>query len=171
MGGYFFLFSSLRVICITIFMIIVNVKDQTCEIQQNTANFQQVVESDVLIHHSNHLPTVVNSAVGAEAKEFSNRLPFQVCPQIFIIPDTSKFVKQKRTQQHRHIHYIIASSQTVLTYAGRSRCAASFSGAFSHEKCSPKWNARLLHKMRRAFLCFQTKKPGSSWLFLRLMLQ
>ena len=62
-------------------MIIVNVKDQTCEIQQNTANFQQVVESDVLIHHSNHLPTVVNSAVGAEAKEFSNRLPFQVCPQ------------------------------------------------------------------------------------------
>ena len=138
MGGYFFLFSSLRVICITIFMIIVNVKDQTCEIQQNTANFQQVVESDVLIHHSNHLPTVVNSAVGAEAKEFSNRLPFQVCPQIFIIPDTSKFVKQKRTQQHRHIHYIIASSQTVLTYAGRSRCAASFSGAFSHEKCSPK---------------------------------
>mgnify|MGYP007122774803 CR=1 FL=1 len=110
-------------------------------------------------------------AVGAKIRKRLDRLPFQVCPQIFIIPDTSKFVKQKRTQQHRHIHYIIASSQTVLTYAGRSRCAASFSGAFSHEKCSPKWNARLLHKMRRAFLWFQTKNPGSSWLFLRLMLQ
>ena len=82
-------------------MIIVNVKDQTCEIQQNTANFQQVVKSDVLIHHSNHLPTVVNSAVGAEAKEFSNRLPFQVCPQLTIIPDASKFVKSKKALDKR----------------------------------------------------------------------
>ena len=82
-------------------MIIVNVKDQTCEIQQNTANFQQVVKSDVLIHHSNHLPTVVNSAVGAEAKEFSNRLPFQVCPRLTIIPDASKFVKSKKALDKR----------------------------------------------------------------------
>ena len=79
-------------------MIIVNVKDQTCEIQQNTANFQLVVKSDVLIHHSNHLPTVVNSAVGVETKENSNRLPFQVCPQSLSIPHFAKNVKQKQLQ-------------------------------------------------------------------------
>ena len=92
-------------------MIIVNVKDQTCEIQQNTANFQQVVKSDVLIHHSNHLPTVVNSAVGAEAKEFSNRLPFQVCPQTFSIPHFAKNVKQKPLLLNR----LLKVSQKNLT--------------------------------------------------------
>ena len=81
MGRLFLFILVIAVICITIFMIIVNVKDQTCEIQQDTANFQQVVKSDVLIHHSNHLPTVVNSAVGVETKENSNRLPLLVCSQ------------------------------------------------------------------------------------------
>ena len=69
------------VILITIFMIIVNVQDHADQIQQKAADLQQITKGDILIHHTDHLPTVVNSAVGVEAKENSNRLPFQVCPQ------------------------------------------------------------------------------------------
>ena len=75
-------------------MIIVNVQDHADQIQQNAANLQQITKGDILIHHTDHLPTVVNSAVGVEAKENSNRLPFQVCPRFFIISHYAKNVKQ-----------------------------------------------------------------------------
>ena len=90
--GRLFLFLAV-VILITIFMIIVNVQDHADQIQQNTADLQQITKGDILIHHTDHLPTVVNSAVGVEAKENSNRLPFQVCPRFFIISHYAKNVK------------------------------------------------------------------------------
>ena len=39
-------------------MIIVNVQDHADAIQQKTADFQQITKGDVLIHHTDHLPSV-----------------------------------------------------------------------------------------------------------------
>jgi hypothetical protein len=113
------------VILITIFMIIVNVQDHADQIQQNTADLQQITKGDILIHHTDHLPTVVNSAVGVEAKENSNRLPFQVCP----------------CPQNLVYHTLQKMSNDKLQYL-----------YISGSRHFPNRKARLLHKMRRAFL-------------------
>jgi hypothetical protein len=111
------------VILITIFMIIVNVQDHADQIQQKAADLQQITKGDILIHHTDHLPTVVNSAVGVEAKENSNRLPFQVCPRNLVYHITRKMSNNKLQYQY-----------------------------ISGSRHSPHRKARLLHKIRRAFL-------------------
>ena len=50
------------VILITIFMIIVNVQDHADQIQQKAADLQQITQGDVLIHHTDHLPSVQMSS-------------------------------------------------------------------------------------------------------------
>ena len=55
--GRLFLFLAV-VILITIFMIIVNVQDHADQIQQKAADLQQITQGDVLIHHTDHLPSV-----------------------------------------------------------------------------------------------------------------
>ena len=39
-------------------MIIVNVQDHADQIQQKAADLQQITQGDVLIHHTDHLPSV-----------------------------------------------------------------------------------------------------------------
>jgi hypothetical protein len=56
-SGRLFLFLAV-VILITIFMIIVNVQDHADQIQQKAADLQQITQGDVLIHHTDHLPSV-----------------------------------------------------------------------------------------------------------------
>ena len=56
-SGRLFLFLAV-VIRITIFMIIVNVQDHADQIQQKAADLQQITQGDVLIHHTDHLPSV-----------------------------------------------------------------------------------------------------------------
>ena len=58
--GRLFLFLAV-VILITIFMIIVNVQDHADTIQQKAADFQQITKGDVLIHHTDHLPSAANA--------------------------------------------------------------------------------------------------------------
>ena len=43
-------------------MIIVNVQDHADTIQQKAADFQQITKGDVLIHHTDHLPSVPMSS-------------------------------------------------------------------------------------------------------------
>ena len=59
--GRLFLFLAV-VILITIFMIIVNVQDHADQIQQKAADLQQITKGDILIHHTDHLPSVPMSS-------------------------------------------------------------------------------------------------------------
>ena len=54
---------------ITIFMIIVNVQDHADQIQQNTADLQQITKGDILIHHTDHLPSVPMSSGSKNQKK------------------------------------------------------------------------------------------------------
>ena len=57
------------VILITIFMIIVNVQDHADQIQQKAADLQQITQGDVLIHHTDHLPSVPMSSGSKNQKK------------------------------------------------------------------------------------------------------
>ena len=43
-------------------MIIVNVQDHADQIQQKAADLQQITKGDILIHHTDHLPSVPMSS-------------------------------------------------------------------------------------------------------------
>ena len=43
-------------------MIIVNVQDHADQIQQKAADLQQITKGDILIHHTDHLPSVQMSS-------------------------------------------------------------------------------------------------------------
>ena len=68
--GRLFLFLAV-VILITIFIIIVNVQDHADQIQQNTADLQQITKGDILIHHTNHLPSVQMSSGSKNQKDLT----------------------------------------------------------------------------------------------------
>ena len=57
------------VILITIFMIIVNVQDHADQIQQKAADLQQITKGDILIHHTDHLPSVPMSSGSKNQKK------------------------------------------------------------------------------------------------------
>ena len=48
-------------------MIIVNVQDHADQIQQKAADLQQITKGDILIHHTDHLPSVTMT-VGAKIR-------------------------------------------------------------------------------------------------------
>ena len=50
-------------------MIIVNVQDHADQIQQNAANLQQIAKGDILIHHTDHLPSVRMSSGSKNQKK------------------------------------------------------------------------------------------------------
>ena len=50
-------------------MIIVNVQDHADQIQQNTADLQQITKGDILIHHTDHLPSVPMSSGSKNQKK------------------------------------------------------------------------------------------------------
>ena len=68
MRGLLFLFLFM-VMLFTIFLIVVNVQDQSCQIQQKTADLQQVTQGDILIHHTDHLPSVQMSSGSKNQKK------------------------------------------------------------------------------------------------------
>ena len=53
----------------TIFMIIVNVQDHADQIQQKAADLQQITKGDILIHHTDHLPSVPMSSGSKNQKK------------------------------------------------------------------------------------------------------
>ena len=70
-------------------MIIVNVQDHADQIQQKAADLQQITKGDILIHHTNHLPSVQMSS-GSKNQKRLDRLPFQACPQMVVYHTSTK---------------------------------------------------------------------------------
>ena len=58
-GRLFFL-----IVMITVFMIVVDVCDKGCQFEEKAPQFQQIAKSynDILIHHTDHLPSVQMSS-------------------------------------------------------------------------------------------------------------
>ena len=98
-------------IVITIFMIIVNVYDQICQRQQNTANLQQITKGDILIHHTNHLPSVQMSS-GSKNQKRLDRLPFQACPQMVVYHTSTKM----SNEISRVFHKKALDKRCILAY-------------------------------------------------------
>ena len=76
-------------ILITIFMIIVNVQDHADQIQQKAADLQQITKGDILIHHTDHLPSVPMSSGSRNKPPTVSGMPSKSS-----IPHFAKNVKQ-----------------------------------------------------------------------------
>ena len=66
------------VMLFTILFIVVNVQDQSCQIQQKTADLQQVTQGDILIHHTDHLPFIQDELWELESTAYRFRYALKI---------------------------------------------------------------------------------------------
>ena len=71
-------------------MIIVNVQDHADQIQQKAADLQQITKGDILIHHTDHLPSVPMSSGSRNKPPTVSGMPSK-----FSIPHHAKNVKRQ----------------------------------------------------------------------------
>ena len=86
------------VILITIFMIIVNVQDHADAIQQKAADFQQITKGDVLIHHTDHLPSV---QVSSGSKNQKKTWP----PTVIGMPSEAQYTHFAKNVKWKHLQF------------------------------------------------------------------
>ena len=86
-------------------MIIVNVQDHADEIQQKAADLQQITKGDILIHHTDHLPSVRMSS-GSRNKP----------PTVIGMPSVFYYITLREKCQTIVFNKKALDKQGVLTY-------------------------------------------------------